>query len=89
MTAMDEHRDPNEQRGTGGGMQSLDMPGLDDTLRRDLDDRIRDFETHHQQDVVRGGEGWVPRIRMIDYAIALAVNAAIVLWLVLVLLGGE
>jgi hypothetical protein len=86
MTSFDEPREP------GGGsraMQSLDMPGLDEALRRDLDDRINEFEARHQQDVVRGGAGWVSRIRPADYAVAIAVNAAIVIWLAIVLLGGE
>jgi hypothetical protein len=78
-------------RGPAGGdqAQKLDMPGLDEALRHDLDERIREFEALHQQDVMRGGEGWVPRIRRVDYAIAIAVNVLIVLWLVVVLVGGE
>jgi hypothetical protein len=73
----------------GGPARQLDMPGLDEALRQDLDERITEFEALHQQDVMRGGEGWVPRIRRVDYAIAIAVNALIVLWLVIVLAGGE
>lgn len=82
----------NEPREPGGGshaMQRLDMPGLDETLRLELDERINDFEAAHHQDVVHGGAGWVPRIRPADYAVAIAVNAVIVIWLIVVLLGGE
>lgn len=80
---------PPGDPGTSGGARELDMPGLDPTLRRDLDERIREFEAKHQQDVMHGGPGWVPRIRRADYALAIAVNALIVLWLVVVLLGGD
>lgn len=86
MTTVNEPREP------GGGsheVQRLDMPGLDETLRRDLDGRICEFEESHQRDVVQGGAGWVPRIRPVDYAVAIAVNAVIVIWLIVVLLGGE
>jgi hypothetical protein len=78
-------------QGPAGGNQAqkLDMPGLDETLRRDLDERITEFEALHQADVMRGGEGWVPRVRRADYIIAIAVNALIVLWLVVVIAGGE
>ena len=62
---------------------------MDERLRTDLDERIRDFEERHQSDVTQGGEGWVPRIRRIDYVVAIAANAVIVLWLVVVLLGCE
>lgn len=72
-----------------GAAEQPNLPGLDDALRRDLDERLREFEAEHQQDVMRGGPGWVPRIRSVDYAIAIAVNAAIIVWLVIVLLGGE
>jgi hypothetical protein len=86
MSTVNEPREP----GSGSGaIQKLDMPGLDETLRRELDGRITEFEARHQQDVVRGAAGWVPRIRPMDYAAAIAVNALIVIWLVVVLLGGE
>lgn len=65
------------------------LPGLNDALRRDLEERLQEFEAEYQQEVMRGGPGWVPRIRRVDYAIAIAVNAVIVLWLLIVLLGGE
>lgn len=86
MTAMGD-RPPGPAHGREA--RQLDLPGLDDNLRLDLDERIREFEDLHSHDVMRGGEGWVPRIRRIDYLVAIAVNAIIVLWLVIVLVGGE
>jgi hypothetical protein len=86
MTSTDE---PPRRPSGGDQIQQLDMPGLDETLRRDLDERITEFEALHQQDVMRGGEGWVPRVRRVDYIIAIVVNALIVVWLVVVLVGGE
>jgi len=75
--------------GAGGPAKELGLPGLDEDLRRELDVRIADFEALHQQDVLAGGPGWVPRIRRMDYILAIAVNAVIVLWLVIVLMGGD
>lgn len=72
-----------------GTSEPPSLPGLDAELRRDLEQRLHEFEAEHQQEVMRGGPGWVPRIRRVDYAIAIAINAVIVLWLVIVLLGGE
>lgn len=86
MTTMGER--PQEPA-HGRDAQQLDLPGLDEEMRRDLDQRLTEFETLHQQDVMRGGEGWVPRVRRIDYVVAVAVNAVIVVWLVIVLTGGE
>jgi hypothetical protein len=81
--------EPPRRPAGGDQIRQLDMPGLDESLRRDLDERITEFETLHQQDVMRGGEGWVPRVRRNDYLIAIVVNALIVLWLVVVVVGGE
>jgi hypothetical protein len=69
--------------------QRLDLPGLDEDLRRELDERINEFEHLHGHDVAHGGAGWVPRIRSVDYMIAGAVNLLIIVWLVLALMGGE
>jgi hypothetical protein len=65
------------------------LPGVSAEWLRDLDERIVEFEARHQDDVMRGGPGWVPRIRRFDYAVAIAANVVIIVWLFLVLLGGD
>jgi hypothetical protein len=66
----------------------VQLPGIDEDLRADIEARIAEFEAHHQASVLADGPGWVPRIRRSDYVWAVAVNAAIVLWLVIALVGG-
>lgn len=60
--------------------------GLDAELAQAIEERVSEFERKHEPDVLREGPGWVPRIRKIDYVIALAINAAIIIWLVISLL---
>jgi hypothetical protein len=64
---------------------SVRLPGVTDELARDIAQRIEEFERDHQDDVLRDGPGWVPRIRRVDYVIAFAVNAVILVWLILAL----
>jgi hypothetical protein len=66
----------------------ITMPGIPDDLRSDIEQRVHEFEQQHQHDLLRDGPGWVPRIRAIDYAIAIVVNAVFVVWLVIALAGG-
>jgi hypothetical protein len=78
-------------RGTadgGGHRPPLQLTGMDDDLLRDVEQRVSEFEELHEPDVLRDGAGWVPRIQPRDYAIAIAVNAVIVVWLVIVLTRG-
>lgn len=64
------------------------LPGADAQLTEEIERRIAEFERDHEPDVLRDGPGWVPRIRRVDYLIAIAVNAAIVIWLIVALAGG-
>jgi hypothetical protein len=66
----------------------VDLPGLDEDLRRDVEERIEEFERDHERDVLQDGAGWVPRVTGRDYAIAVAINAVVVAWLVAVLVRG-
>lgn len=60
----------------------LHMPGLDAKLLAEVEERIEEFERDHEQDVIRGGNGYVERIRKKDYVIAIAINAVLgVYWL--------
>lgn len=66
----------------------VDLPGADARLSAEIGQRIDEFERDHEADVLRDGPGWVPRIRRVDYVIAIGINALIVIWLVVVLTGG-
>lgn len=66
----------------------VDLPGADAQLTAEIEQRIAEFERDHERDVLRDGPGWVPKIRRGDYLIAIAVNAVIVIWLIVALAGG-
>lgn len=66
----------------------VDLPGADAQLTEEIEQRIAEFEREHEPDVLRDGPGWVPKIRRVDYVIAVAVNAVIVIWLIVALAGG-
>jgi hypothetical protein len=84
MTAGQEAREPGR-----ASLPEPNLPGISPEWRRDLDQRIVEFGTRHQDDVVHGGRGWVPRVRHADYMIAVAANVVIVIWMILVLVGGD
>jgi hypothetical protein len=68
--------------------RAISLPGVDEELAAEIEERVAEFDRDHQWDVARGGPGWVPRVRPVDYGVAIAVNAVIVIWLVLVLMVG-
>lgn len=72
----------------GSRQLRVDLPGVDAQLTEEIERRIDEFEREHEPAVLRDGPGWVPRIRRTDYLIAIAVNAVIVIWLIVVLVGG-
>lgn len=51
------------------------LPGLNETLLAEVEERVSEFEREHEQDVIHGGPGYVDRIRSIDYIIVIAINA--------------
>jgi hypothetical protein len=60
--------------------------GLDEELALAIEERVSEFELKHESSVLQDGPGWVPRIRKIDYAIAIVINTAITLWLIITLI---
>jgi hypothetical protein len=61
---------------------SLYMPGLDEKLLAEVEERVSEFERDHEQDVIHGGKGYVDRIRAKDYTIALVINGILgIYWL--------
>jgi len=63
----------------------VDLPGLDEDLRNKAEERIAEFERDHQADVVSGGDGWIPKIKKRDYAIAITLNLIVIIWLIIAL----
>lgn len=63
----------------------LGLLDVDPAIRRELLERLEEFEQQHFADVQRDGPGWVPRISWKDYAFAIAVNTVVVIWLIVAL----
>jgi len=65
-----------------GSKMPLFMPGLDEKLLAEVEERVSEFEQDHELDVIRGESGYVDRIRGKDYAIALVINGVLgIYWL--------
>ncbi len=63
------------------------LPALTPELRRDIEERITEFEQEHQSEVARGRAGWVARITTTDYVVAAVVNLALLIWLIVTWVG--
>ena len=63
----------------------MNLSGLSEDLRDSIEERVNEFEREHEEHLIYGGPGWVPRIRRFDYAIAVVINVALAIWLVLTL----
>lgn len=58
------------------------IPGLDPKTAAEIEERISEFERDHEQDVIHGGDGYVPRIQKKDYIIAGSINLVLgIYWL--------
>jgi hypothetical protein len=58
------------------------MPGLDEKLLAEVEERVSEFERDHEQDVIHGRNGYVDRIQTKDYVIAIVINAVLgIYWL--------
>jgi len=66
----------------------IDLPGMDEELRRDVELRVEEFEKEYTPRLLKEGKGWVPKIRLRDYIIAIVINALVVIWLIIALVGG-
>jgi hypothetical protein len=59
------------------------LSGLDEELSGAIEERVSEFELKHESQVLQDGSGWVPRIREIDYVIAISINVALTIWLII------
>lgn len=58
------------------------IPGIDEEMRTSIGEIIAEFEDKHESDIANDGNGWVPRIELIDYIIAGVVNLIFIIWLI-------
>jgi hypothetical protein len=65
----------------------VDLPGLDERMRQEIQERVDEFDREHLHSAWNGGPGWVPRITGRDYAIAVAINLVIVVWMIVAFMG--
>lgn len=66
-----------------GSKLTVELPGLSKEMVEEIEIRIREFEDKHLLSVLRGGDGWVPKIRTVDYIIALIINVICIIWLII------
>ena len=59
----------------------IDLPGLSEDMRSQIEARVKEFEEKHEPDIVKNGPGWIPRITKNDYFIAITINLIIIIWL--------
>lgn len=58
----------------------VDVPGLSPDMCEALEAKIAEFEENHLDDALNGGDGFVPRIKKRDVAIACIINGIILLY---------
>lgn len=63
--------------------RNINLHGIDEELCNSVEERISEFEREHEPDLLKGGTGWVTHIRKLDYAIAIFINLAITILLVI------
>jgi hypothetical protein len=68
------------------GQLPIDVKGLTDEMRAELEERVQEFEREYEPVAASGGEGYVKKIQKKDFIIAGVINGAIlVYWLIAVL----
>ncbi len=67
---------------------SVDLPGLDEDLKREIEERIKEFEEKYEELVFKCVDAMVPRIKNRDYMIAIGINAILVIYMIAVLMSG-
>lgn len=65
------------------GKRNINLHGIDEELKKSVEEIVLEFESIHERNLFRSGTGWVPKIRKLDYAIAIIINLALILWLII------
>lgn len=63
----------------------IELPGLEEGLRKEIEARVDEFEREHLDSAMAGGDGYVAKIKMRDYAIAITLNVIVIIWLIIAL----
>ncbi len=64
----------------------IDIGGLSPDMRKELEERVLDFEKNYEPSASTGGPGYVPKIRKGDFIFAATVNAIIVVYFIIAVL---
>jgi len=64
----------------------IDVKGLTPEMKRELEERVLEFERDFEPSTSTGGEGYVPIIEKRDYLIAGVINGIILLYYVFAVL---
>jgi hypothetical protein len=60
----------------------INFPGITKEMEQELEARLKYFEANHEDDVIHGGPGYVPKIRNIDFIVAWGINLVLgIYWL--------
>ncbi len=62
------------------------VPGISKEQEVAIEEAMSEFEDKHEYNALHGGDGWVPRIKPIDYILAIVPNAIFVIWLIIAFL---
>jgi|Deesub1362A_J573_1020465.scaffolds.fasta_scaffold00908_10 hypothetical protein len=66
----------------------VDIPGIDKDLKQEIEARIAEYEEKYEPLVFKNTDAVVPRVRTVDYLIAAVINAILVIYFVIAILGG-
>lgn len=50
------------------------FPGITPELEKEIDARLTEFEKEHENDIIHGGAGYVPKIKNMDFIVAWGIN---------------
>ncbi len=67
----------------------VDLPGIDEELRQEIESRIEEYEEKYENLVFQSRDAVVPRVRSIDYLIAGFINILLIIYFVVAILGGS
>jgi hypothetical protein len=64
----------------------IDVKGLTDEMRTELEERVREFESEYESVAASGGGGYVEKIQKKDFIVAGVINGVILIyWLIVTL----
>lgn len=58
----------------------VNIRGITPELKKELEDRIQEFEAEHEWDALHGGNGWVKRIASWDIWVMIGLDVIFVIW---------